>query len=139
MAELLKLYSEIIINIMRAVLRGCYQFLHHVNAIHNWTSSMGVWEICVDRWGVWLANKRTGTPIHLPTYLLYLSPYLAIHISISIYQLFCLSIYPSAHLILSINPWIPTYFYLSTCLFIYLFLFTSFPIYLSFYSFIYLI
>lgn len=37
---------------MRAVLRGCYQFLHHVNAIHNWTSSMGVWEICVDRWGV---------------------------------------------------------------------------------------
>lgn len=55
--------------ITRAVLRGCYQFLHHVNAIHDWTSSMGVWEICVDRWGVWLANKRTGTPIHLPTYL----------------------------------------------------------------------
>lgn len=115
-------------------------FLHHVNAIHNWTSSMGVWEICVDRWGVWLANKRTGTPIHLPTYLLHLSPYLAIHISISFCQLFCLSIYPSAHLILSINPW--TYLPISIYQLVYLYIHFCSPVSLStlsIYSFIYFI
>lgn len=115
-------------------------FLHHVNAIHNWTSSMGVWEICVDRWGVWLANKRTGTPIHLPTYLLHLSSYLAIHISISFCQLFCLSIYPSAHLILSINPW--TYLPISIYQLVYLYIHFCSPVSLStlsIYSFIYFI